>query len=203
MRGSNKLVLLLTLGFCVGLLSFGCAGTKQLTSQEVVPSGVTFSTVPIEVEQPVVAEAKEGAVPVTLEKAQTQQQAVEQSLAKQPVAKQPPVVAITTFTNIHFALDEAVISAGDQLLLQKYAEVFKAVGIKGVIVEGHCDERGSAEYNLALGQRRAEAVANYLQALGVAKEKLSTVSYGIERPLEKASTEEAWSKNRRAQFVVK
>jgi len=71
-----------------------------------------------------------------------------------------------------------------------------------VLVEGHCDERGTTEYNLALGERRSQAVKQYLILLGVDGARLSTISYGEEKPLDPGHNEEAWSKNRRAQFVV-
>ncbi len=72
-----------------------------------------------------------------------------------------------------------------------------------LLIEGHCDERGTAEYNMALGERRATAVKNYLVSLGVPKAALSTVSFGKEKPLDPGHDEEAWAKNRRAHFVLK
>ncbi len=71
-----------------------------------------------------------------------------------------------------------------------------------MIVEGHCDERGTVDYNLALGQKRAEAVKNYLVKLGVEPARIRTISYGKELPLELGKTEEAWAKNRRAHFKI-
>ena len=69
-----------------------------------------------------------------------------------------------------------------------------------VVIEGHCDDRGSDEYNLALGERRAVAAKNYLVSLGIAAERLSVISYGEEQPLVTAANEEGWAKNRRAEF---
>jgi peptidoglycan-associated lipoprotein len=71
------------------------------------------------------------------------------------------------------------------------------------VIEGHCDERGTVEYNLALGQRRADAAMKYLADLGVNRAGIATVSYGKERPLDPGQNEEAWAKNRRANFTVK
>jgi len=71
-----------------------------------------------------------------------------------------------------------------------------------VIIEGHCDERGSNEYNIALGDRRAQSVKTFLVDMGVAVERLTPISYGEEKPVDTASTEEAWAKNRRAHFVI-
>ena len=71
-----------------------------------------------------------------------------------------------------------------------------------LVVEGHCDERGTAEYNLALGEKRAMEAAKYLVNLGIEKERIRTISYGKEMPLDKGHDEAAWAKNRRAHFVV-
>ena len=72
-----------------------------------------------------------------------------------------------------------------------------------MIIEGHCDERGTSEYNMALGERRASAASKYLKNLGIAGNRLSTISYGEERPHDPGHTEDAWAKNRRAHFVLK
>jgi len=72
-----------------------------------------------------------------------------------------------------------------------------------VIVEGHCDERGSASYNMALGEKRAKAAAAYLQAMGISAARLETVTYGKEKPLVRGNTEEAFAANRRGHFVIK
>jgi peptidoglycan-associated lipoprotein len=74
---------------------------------------------------------------------------------------------------------------------------------KKVVVEGNCDERGTNEYNMALGQRRADAAAKYLKSLGVGAGRISTVSYGEDRPVCKDSNEACWSKNRRGDFIIK
>ena len=120
-------------------------------------------------------------------------------------AKEAPVVAAEyVFTSAHFELDGAVISDGDKEMLKQHADKLKVlVNDKSVTIGGHCDERGSTEYNLALGQRRAEAVEKYLLALGIAKDKVKAISYGKEKPLDPASTEAAWAKNRRAEFIIK
>jgi peptidoglycan-associated lipoprotein len=72
-----------------------------------------------------------------------------------------------------------------------------------VVIEGHCDERGTIEYNLALGEKRAKAVKDYLVSLGIDRSRLTTISYGKERPLDSRSNEFAWAQNRRAEFVIK
>jgi peptidoglycan-associated lipoprotein len=74
--------------------------------------------------------------------------------------------------------------------------------VSSIVVEGHCDERGTAEYNMALGERRAQETKKYLVNLGIKEAIIRTVSFGEENPLDPASNEEAWAKNRRAHFVV-
>jgi len=82
------------------------------------------------------------------------------------------------------------------------ADLMRKYGTWVVTIEGHCDERGTAEYNLALGERRALAVKTYLVSLGISPDRLRTVSYGKEFPFDPGHTEDAWEKNRRAQFVI-
>lgn len=103
---------------------------------------------------------------------------------------------------IHFAFNSSVISKENQGILDGNAKFLKDNSKVTIQVEGHCDERGSVQYNLALGERRAKAVKSYIAALGIASDRISVVSYGKERPLVQGSDEESWAKNRRANFVV-
>jgi peptidoglycan-associated lipoprotein len=105
--------------------------------------------------------------------------------------------------DIHFDFDQYILSDTDKQILNKKAQWLKDFPTAKVLIEGHCDERGSAEYNLALGQKRADAAMNYLNALGINLTRMSTVSYGKEKPLDTGSNEAAWTKNRRAHFVLK
>lgn len=103
---------------------------------------------------------------------------------------------------LFYGLDQSEVDAVGQQLLQANADILKKYGTWQVTIEGHCDERGTAEYNLALGERRAVAARNYLVSLGIAADRIKTVSYGKEFPFDPAHTEAAWAKNRRAHFVV-
>jgi peptidoglycan-associated lipoprotein len=103
---------------------------------------------------------------------------------------------------VFYLLDSADISAEMQATLQKNADILKQYPSWVVTVEGHCDERGTAEYNLSLGDRRAHSARSYLISLGIPAERLKVVSYGKEFPFDPGSTEEAYAKNRRAHFVV-
>jgi peptidoglycan-associated lipoprotein len=104
--------------------------------------------------------------------------------------------------DIHFEYDQATLTDQARATLEKHALWLQNHRAAQVTVEGHCDERGTAEYNLALGDQRAQATRDYLVKLGVSSDRLKTVSYGKERPLDPRDGEEAWAKNRRAHFVV-
>jgi peptidoglycan-associated lipoprotein len=105
-------------------------------------------------------------------------------------------------SEIHFEFDKAEIRDADREILNKNAAALKRFDFLKVTVEGHCDERGTVEYNLALGERRARAAYDYLVSLGVPADRLKTVSYGKEVPLCHESSEDCWQRNRRAHFTV-
>ena len=106
------------------------------------------------------------------------------------------------FQPVFFMLDQDNIDEAGQQALNHNAELMKKYPTWVITIEGHADERGTAEYNLALGERRSLAARNYLVSLGIPGDRLRTVSYGKEFPFEPGHQESAWSKNRRAHFVV-
>ena len=106
-------------------------------------------------------------------------------------------------TTIYFDYDESDLRADAKSGLKANAEFMKSNGSSAVLIEGNCDERGSEEYNLALDMRRAEAAKRYLVDLGVESSRLSTISYGEERPAASGSGESAWAKNRRDDFKIR
>ena len=103
---------------------------------------------------------------------------------------------------VFFDLDSFDVSTDGQQVLQANAKVLKQYPSWQITIEGHCDERGTAEYNLALGERRALAAKTYLVSLGIPADKVRTVSYGKEFPFDPGHDDGAWSKNRRAHFVI-
>ena len=107
------------------------------------------------------------------------------------------------FADVRFDFDKSDLRDDAKRTSQEVAAYMKKNPGAKLLIEGHCDERGTAEYNMALGDRRATSVKNYLVSLGVKPPALSTVSFGKERPLDPGHTEDAWAKNRRAHFVVK
>ena len=106
------------------------------------------------------------------------------------------------FQPAFFLLDSADLDDAGRAVVTANAELMKRYPTWVVTIEGHCDERGTPEYNLALGERRAVAVKTYLVSLGIAPDRVRTVSYGKEFPFEPGHDEGAWSKNRRAHFVI-
>jgi len=106
------------------------------------------------------------------------------------------------FTPVFFPLDSYELDAAGQQTLNKNADILKKYSSWVITIEGHCDERGTAEYNLALGEKRALAAKTYLISLGIPADRLRTVSYGKEFPFDPGHDENAWYKNRRAHFVV-
>lgn len=113
--------------------------------------------------------------------------------------------ARSSFVNedIYFDFDSSILRSDAQDILRKKAEFLQTYPGVSIVVEGHCDERGTSEYNLALGDRRAESVKNFLVNLGISPSRLTTVSYGEERPANPAQNEDAWAQNRRASFVIR
>lgn len=104
--------------------------------------------------------------------------------------------------DVNFDFDSVALSEMARATLKANADWLKSNATARIQIEGHCDERGAADYNMALGAKRAQAAMDYLATLGVAANRISTVSYGQEIPLCKEKTEECWAKNRRARFVI-
>lgn len=161
------------------LLAAGCA-SKTVSEQEFGPRPADSAVAATDVSrQP---------VPLGVES---------QPVQSGPVADHRTVAGLE---RVHFAYNQFTLEEAARTILEQNAVYLRSnPGLK-VVIEGHCDERGSDEYNLALGERRAMAAKNYLVSLGIAAERLSTISYGEEQPLVKAATEEGWAQNRRAEF---
>jgi peptidoglycan-associated lipoprotein len=112
-------------------------------------------------------------------------------------------VAAPDLADIHFEFDRADIREADAKTLDSHAKWLKAHADHHLLIEGHCDERGTNEYNTALGDRRAKATMNYLVAHGVPVSRISLISYGEERPVCAQHDADCWAKNRRAHFMMK
>ena len=105
-----------------------------------------------------------------------------------------------TFDRVYFAYDQSTLSEQARAALTNNAVILQTSPDLKVTIEGHCDDRGSDEYNLALGERRAQSVRNFLVSLGVAPDRMETISYGEEMPVNNGQNETAWAVNRRAEF---
>jgi len=133
------------------------------------------------------------------------QQKIDEQLANAEALKQAKIEAIAKrFVNqdVHFEYDSSELSSMAKTVLKEKSAWLKANYSVRVIIEGHCDERGTTEYNLALGERRASAAKAYLVNLGVASSRLDTISYGEEQPKDDSQTESAFRQNRRAHFAI-
>jgi len=118
-----------------------------------------------------------------------------------PAGSQEDLV-VNVGDRVFFGFDSADLTAESRAALEKQAAWMKKFGGVRVVLEGHCDERGTREYNLALGERRANAAKDYLVALGVNPARVKTISYGKERPAALGHNEAAWAQNRRSVTVV-
>jgi peptidoglycan-associated lipoprotein len=173
----------------LSLLMFtGCAEKKSVVTsdatqkQEIAPAAKPS-------EQQDVVTAKD--------KTEWREAAAEKSVDLEKMAKTESPVS-----DINFDFDSFSIRPDARDILKTNANYFMKNRVSSIVVEGHCDERGTAEYNMALGERRAQETKNYLVNLGIKEATIRTVSFGEENPLDPASNEEAWAKNRRAHFVV-
>lgn len=132
------------------------------------------------------------------------QRALDEKRRKEEAAMRKITAARNLFMNedIYFDFDRSDLKPETQEILKGKADWLRSNSGESVIIEGHCDERGTNDYNLALGDRRAQSAKNFLKDLGIEKSRLTTISYGEERPADPRHNEDAWSKNRRAHFVL-
>ena len=137
--------------------------------------------------------------------APSSQAAAPPAVTGSPASRPAPseFAAVREVEDIHFDFDKYAIRPDDAQILDRSARWLTNSGNDLLLIEGHCDERGTSEYNLALGDRRAKATMNYLVTHGIAARRISTISYGKERPQCTDHNEACWAKNRRAHFLVK
>jgi peptidoglycan-associated lipoprotein len=130
-----------------------------------------------------------------------EEQAAKDRLAAEAAAMHEAFKAFTA-QDINFDFDSSALRPDAQQLLKAKADLLQRNPEVKAVIEGHCDDRGTEAYNMALGERRAESAKAFLVNLGIAAKRLSTISYGEEKPLDLGTTEEAYAKNRRAHFVT-
>jgi peptidoglycan-associated lipoprotein len=177
--------------FCSALIAGGCAKKELVKGEGDVPAA---STQPIEAPVPSKPPVKEEVVPDrTVKEAPT---TVTEDLTT--AASQ----SLESLESIYFDFDSYILTDKSREILSRNAESMKKNSSINIQVAGHCDERGSDEYNLALGEKRAKAAMNYISTLGVPASRLSIISYGKEKPADPGQDEAAWAKNRRDEFIV-
>jgi peptidoglycan-associated lipoprotein len=145
--------------------------------------------------------AREAAEKAKQEEMAKQQAMEEENLKKEAMMKQEAMEAFMN-EDVHFDFDSSTLTPAAQEILKKKAQWLQNNPEKTSTIEGNCDERGTNEYNLALGDRRAASAKAFLVDLGISASRLTTVSYGEERPIDPGHNEEAWAKNRRCHFTI-
>ena len=173
----------------VGFAVFGCA-EKQAVAPVPQPGEVAPPSEQKEVEKP--------------KKSPVTEQVTEQQIAKVESGDVPSKVEEITgmFKDIYFDYDKYEINENGRLVLRSVADYLTKNSSHKILIEGHCDDRGTSEYNLALGDKRAKSAKDFLLSLGVTSSRAEVISYGKEKPLCNEHTEECWTKNRRAHFVI-
>jgi len=201
----RKGTFIITLICCIGLMMVSCS---QKTVVKEDPTITKEEIAKIEAERAArerEARAKDEAAKEAAREAA--KEAARKEFERSLVAKKEPgiegvVYESSLLKDIHFDFDKYEILPGDTAILKGNADLLKKNPTVKIQIEGHCDERGTTQYNLALGERRANSTRNYLLSLGIPSDCISTISYGEEKPLDPRRDEEAWRKNRRAHFVI-
>ncbi len=189
-----KTIGLFVMVFCL-LFLMSCA-KKVVQSEPMMAEKTRVAAAPVETDDAEPAAGEQ--VEPDLKQTQLAEQAAKEEEERAKVA------AARVFINedIYFDFDSSELGDTAKELLFQKAKWLRSNPKASVIIEGHCDERGTNAYNIALGDSRAESAKSYLAALGVEADRLSKISYGEERPVDSGSGEEAWAKNRRAHFVI-
>ena len=199
MRVRSQVQFLLFLTVLIGALTLaGCPKRPEVMQAAPAPAGPAAATVPApQAAQPSPQTAE---TPVTRPAAPAETPV--QPAAAAPAAAQPGAPGPSPLKDVFFDYDKAAVRDDQKAALNDNVGWLKGNSGAKVLLEGHCDERGTAEYNLGLGERRAKAVKDYLIAAGVAADRVSTISYGKERPFVLGHDESAWKWNRRGHFVI-
>jgi len=201
---------LMTLILCLGLIVSGCPKKTVIKEEPMVVKSEETGRLEAEraLKEKQEREAREARErELARIKEEEAKRAREKEFEKSLVAKKQPGIEgefleSKLLKDIHFDFDKYDIRPGYALILKENAALLMKYPNMKIQIEGHCDERGTAEYNLALGERRATSVKKYLINLGILESRISTISYGEEKPLDPGHNEEAWTKNRRAHTII-
>jgi len=190
---------------CIGLILMGCPKKTVVKDEPSAKSEVAkMEAERIAKEKEREAKEKEAK---EREAARLKEEQAKKEFERSLVAKRTPGIEGEVFESsllkpIYFDFDKYDIRPGDVETLKANSALLKKFPNVKIQIEGHCDERGTNEYNLALGERRANSTKKYLTSLGITANRVSTISYGEEKPMDPGHNEEAWTKNRRAHFVI-
>lgn len=188
--------MLMVLAFSLSIFS-GCAEKKAVVKDEAVQEQKepAKAAAPVVTDDEAARKAKEAA---------DREAALKAQAAKDAAAKRN-AAALTDLNlqNIYFDFDKSSIRPDAREILKADAEIFTKNSGATIVIQGYCDERGTAEYNMALGERRAQETKQYLMNLGINASRMETISYGEENPLDPGHNEAAWAQNRRVQFLLK
>ncbi len=196
----------LWINLMVAMLVAGLFMTVSCAKKTIVSDGTTIEDQATVEPGAEAAAAAAAAAKALAEQERIKSQELQDQMAKEQALKEAKILAARNRfgnQNIHFDFDSAQLSSMAKLLIKEKAEWLGSNSGVTAVIEGHCDERGTTDYNIALGERRAIAVKNYLVNLGISGSRLTTVSFGEEKPLDSDANEAAYRKNRRAQFVIK
>ena len=183
------------------VLLSGCG--KKVTTTRVSETMKPGAAEPARTAGESVAVVSEPPVPRAEEPRESELRESEMKETPEKAAVKPPAAIRSGMVNdIYFDFDRYVIRTDARRVLDENAGILKGRTVKKVVIEGHCDERGTTDYNLALGERRAEAARRYLTTLGVDASKISIISFGKEKPFCKEHNEACWQNNRRGHFIV-
>lgn len=182
----RRAVVVCLLSLCI-VMGMSCRSRRKMPAPQATPPPVTTDTT----------------VPVTAPDREFEQPAEPRQVLSDDIVEADRVARERGWIrDAFFAFDASTLDAEAQTALQQSAAWLRQNPEFRIRIEGHCDERGTEQYNLALGDRRAETAASYLATLGVDRRRIQTVSFGEERPFEEGSNETAWAQNRRAHVVL-
>ena len=194
---NRKGLSILVVIFCLGFMISGCPKKTAVKEGPSVRSAEESET----------GNEKEAKEADRIREEEAKKELAKKEFEKSLVAKRNPGIEGVVFESkmlkdIHFDFDKYDIRIEDAEALKENSALLIKYPVMKFQIEGHCDQRGTDEYNLALGERRANSTKDYLTSLGIDASRIVTISYGKERPLDPKQDEEAWAKNRRAHFVI-
>ncbi len=195
---STRILLYLSLSVFLAFAISACAKKVKIAEKEVIAKPEK-EVKPAEVapKKPALTEEE-----LALAKRREEERAKLEAIERARRAREHERLNRFLSEHVHFDFDKFSIKDSEKPILERKKEWIMDHPTAKVLIEGHCDERGTREYNLALGDRRANSCKQYLILLGVDSNRLSTISYGEEKPIDPGQNEDAWAKNRRGQFVV-